>query len=102
MLDRKKAETGVVIERSTLGKARGYWHAFDTIARERKYLLTTVVPEFAVIRKFISEVIEKGWSQFFALSDGEVVGWCDICREEMDGLETVPPRTDWKNNNGKF
>ena len=76
----------IVIERSTLAKARGYWRALDTIARERKYLLTTSVPEFSETRKFISEVIEKGWSQFFALSDGDVVGWCDICREDMVGL----------------
>lgn len=76
----------IVIERSTLEKARSFWHALDTIARERSYLLTTVVPEFASTQKFISEVIEKGWSQFFALSDGDVVGWCDICREDMDGL----------------
>jgi len=76
----------ILIERSTLEKAGGYWHALGTIARERSYLLTTVVPEFAVTWNFISEVIEKGWSQYFALSDGDVVGWCDICREEMDGL----------------
>lgn len=76
----------VVIERATLENARGYWVALDAIARERRYLLTTVVPEFKVTEKFIAEVVEKGWSQFYALSDGEVVGWCDICREEMEGL----------------
>ena len=64
----------ILIERSIAEKAGGYGMLSGRLRVRGAHLLTTVVPEFAVTWKFISEVIEKGWSQHFSLGDGDVVG----------------------------
>ena len=54
-----------------------FHHTLDVIARERRYLAMLEAPPLENLRSFVQDNINQGHAQFVALSDGEVVGWCD-------------------------
>ena len=56
----------------------GFHRALDVVARERKYLAFLQAPPLEATRQFILDNIAKGHSQFVAVADGDVVGWCDV------------------------
>ncbi len=58
-----------------------YWRAIDIIARERKYLTLLEAFPLPQTRAFVLGLMEKGDPMFVALTNGEVVGWCDIRRD---------------------
>ena len=76
----------ITIAPASLDKADSFWRALDAVARERRYLLFLEAPPIETTREFMAAVIAKGWSQFFALHEGEVIGWCDVLRHEREGL----------------
>jgi RimJ/RimL family protein N-acetyltransferase len=55
----------------------GFRRALDFVARERRYLALLEAPPLESTRAFVTDIIEKGHPQFVAVSDNEVVGWCD-------------------------
>jgi RimJ/RimL family protein N-acetyltransferase len=71
---------------ATIDRAEAFWRALDLVARERQYLLFTEAPPLEKTRGFVSDLIKKGSSQFFAVSGSDVVGWCDIIRGERIGM----------------
>jgi RimJ/RimL family protein N-acetyltransferase len=50
----------------------------DAVARERKFIARLEAPPIEQVRAFIQRNIEKGYPQFVAVADREVVGWCNI------------------------
>ena len=56
----------------------GLHRALDIVARERKYLAFLQAPPFEQSLPFYQSIITNDWSQFVALRDEEVVGWCDV------------------------
>lgn len=56
----------------------GFHRALDIVARERRYLAAIKAPPLDSTRRFVQRNIDNGKSQFVAIHDGEVVGWCDI------------------------
>ncbi|KRQ99812.1 GNAT family N-acetyltransferase [Bradyrhizobium valentinum] len=54
-----------------------FHRALDFVARERRYLAFLEAPPIEVVRAFILNNIKQNYPQLVALSDGEVVGWCD-------------------------
>ena len=52
--------------------------AVGNVAREHKYLALTDEPPLEMARAFVLENIQGNWPHFVALSDGTVIGWCDI------------------------
>ena len=50
----------------------------DLVARERRYLVMLEAPPLESMRVFNSDIIKKGHPRFVALSESEVVGWCDV------------------------
>ena len=72
----------IVIQPASLDLADGFWRALDVVAREHRYLIYQEAPPLESTRNFISQVLAKGWSQFYALHAGKVVGWCDVVRDE--------------------
>ena len=52
--------------------------ALDFIARERRYLAMLEAPPLETLRGFVLDNIKRARAQFVALSEGEVVGWCDV------------------------
>jgi ribosomal protein S18 acetylase RimI-like enzyme len=75
----------ISIQRATPDRVDSFWQTIDTVARERRYLLFLHAPPIESTRRFVGQIIEKGWSQFYAIHDGRVVGWCDILRNEREG-----------------
>lgn len=76
----------IKIVAATVDRAESFWRALDYVARERRYLLFTEAPPLEMTRRFVSDLVEKGDSQFYAVSEGIVVGWCDIVRYEKPGM----------------
>jgi RimJ/RimL family protein N-acetyltransferase len=62
----------------TLAHIDGFHRTLDFIARERRYLALLEAPPLESMHAFIPDIIKKGHPQFVVLSDGEVVGWCDV------------------------
>ncbi|HRD69199.1 MAG TPA: GNAT family N-acetyltransferase [Legionella sp.] len=56
----------------------GFWSAVDSVARERKYLAFLEGPPINCTREFVLGNIEENWPHFIAVSDGQIIGWCDI------------------------
>jgi len=54
--------------------------AVDIVAREKKFLAFLEAPPLDATTKFVLYNIEQKNPQFVVLSDGNVVGWCDILR----------------------
>ena len=56
----------------------GFHRCVDFVARERKYLAFLEAPPLDSTHQFVMNNITKGYSQFVAIFDGNVVGWCDV------------------------
>ena len=72
----------IVIQPASHDLADGFWRALDVVAREHRYLIFQEAPPLESTRKFIAQVLAKGWSQFYAVRGSQVVGWCDVVRDE--------------------
>jgi RimJ/RimL family protein N-acetyltransferase len=64
----------------------GFRAALDSVARERRYLAFLEAPPLETTRDFVLDNLKAGQSQFVALADGRVVGWCDVLRKERPAL----------------
>jgi putative acetyltransferase len=51
--------------------------ALDVVARERRYLALTEAPPAEQAHEFYRRVIAQNLVMFLAVTNGEVVGWCD-------------------------
>jgi ribosomal protein S18 acetylase RimI-like enzyme len=69
-----------MIEIVPIGSAHidSFHRMFDFVARERRYLAPLEAAPLESFRAFVLDTIEKGHPRFAAVSDGEVVGWCDV------------------------
>ena len=56
----------------------GFWHAVDSVARERKYLGFLEGPPIESTKAFVLDNINNNQPHIVALDDGKVIGWCDI------------------------
>ncbi|KJC33643.1 acetyltransferase [Bradyrhizobium sp. LTSP885] len=61
--------------------AEGFNRVLGVVARERRYLSFLDAPSIESTRAFIRDNINSGFPQVVALSDDEVVGWCDVTRK---------------------
>ncbi len=52
--------------------------AVASVVKERKYLAFLEGPPLEMSRAFVLENIQGNWPHFVAISEGKVVGWCDI------------------------
>ena len=75
----------IVIQPASLELADSFRQALDVVAREHRYLIFQEAPPVESTRNFIAQVLAKGWSQFYAVRGSQVVGWCDVVRDERPG-----------------
>ena len=78
-----------IIRAITLADVEGYNRALDAVARERQFLRLTEAPPLSSSRDFVAGNIENGNPHFIALVDDQLVGWCDICRDNSTGSQHV-------------
>jgi len=62
----------------TAEHVEGFHRCVDFVAHERKYLAFLEAPPLDSTHQFVMNNITKGYSQFVAIFDGNVVGWCDV------------------------
>lgn len=60
------------------GHIKGFHNALGSVARERKFLAFLEAPPFEQTSQFVENNIAQKHSQFVALANDQVVGWCDI------------------------
>ncbi|MCG9876179.1 MAG: GNAT family N-acetyltransferase [Leptospiraceae bacterium] len=69
--------------------AKSYCNAVDIVAKELKYLAsTTGFPEETTIQ-FVEMIEKNNLSQYYAISNDIVIGWCDILPKSFEGLNHV-------------
>jgi len=56
----------------------GFREVLDGVARERRWLAFLEAPPLPRIRSFVLNGLRTGMTQFVAVDDGRVVGWCDV------------------------
>ena len=56
----------------------GFREVLDGVARERRWLAFVEAPPLTRVRSFVLNGLRNGMSQFVAVDDGRVVGWCDV------------------------
>lgn len=64
----------------------GFHAAADSVAREHMYLAMTQAPTLESTTEFIRTNISLRHTQFVALVDGTLVGWCDALPHWADGM----------------
>ncbi|MBR1199363.1 GNAT family N-acetyltransferase [Bradyrhizobium sp. AUGA SZCCT0240] len=52
--------------------------AIDAVAREHRYLALLEAPPIERATAFVRRNIENGYPQLVAITNGQVVGWCNI------------------------
>lgn len=58
----------------------GFREAVDFVAKERKYIVFFEAPPLEETKKYVHNMIKNGLPHFVVVSDGKVVGWCDVQR----------------------
>jgi ribosomal protein S18 acetylase RimI-like enzyme len=56
----------------------GFREVLDGVARERRWLAFLEAPPPDRVRSFVVNGLRNGMTQFVAVDDGRVVGWCDV------------------------
>ncbi|MBX4896576.1 GNAT family N-acetyltransferase [Rhizobium bangladeshense] len=72
--------TDIRIEPIAAAHIESFHRTLDLVAREKKYLTLLEATPLPQTRDFVMGMIAKGNPQFVALTEDEVVGWCDISR----------------------
>jgi ribosomal protein S18 acetylase RimI-like enzyme len=69
--------------------ARAFNKTLDAVARERKYLAKIEGPPLKRSEGFIDFLLSHNYPQYFAVKDGEVIGWCDAAPYSHIGMDHV-------------
>ncbi|MEW6639329.1 MAG: GNAT family N-acetyltransferase [Pseudomonadota bacterium] len=56
----------------------GFHAVLDAVSRERQYLAFLEAPPLEAARVFVETNLARGTPHLIALSEGRVIGWCDI------------------------
>ena len=56
----------------------GYAQAFDSVARELRYLAYFEGPSRETTLEYVRQNMAENWPHFVALDGEKVIGWCDI------------------------
>ena len=56
----------------------GFGEVLDGVARERRWLAFHEAPPPDRVRSFVLNGLRNGMTQFVAVDEGHVVGWCDV------------------------
>ena len=68
----------VELRQIRIDDTEGFRAAVDTVARERKYLALLEAPPIEQVRAFVTRNVAHGYPQIVAVTDGAVVGWCNV------------------------
>lgn len=66
-----------------------YRNVLDSVAKEKKYLSFFEGPSLEMSRSFVLNNLKDNWPHYIAVSEGNVLGWCDITSLERPIFEHV-------------
>lgn len=55
-----------------------FHRTLDEVARERTFIEMIEAPPLEKVTEFQTKGIDENWPLFYAVQNGEVVGWCDV------------------------
>lgn len=79
----------IILVHASLEYAEFFCKAVDFVARERKYLAALEGFPLESTKKFVGFITANNLAQFYALLDGDVIGWCDILPKGYEGMRHV-------------
>ncbi len=82
-------ENSLNIVYTDLSYAESFCAAVDLVAKERKYLASTSGFPLETTKSFVESIIDNNFAQYFAIQNGNVVGWCDVLPKPFEGLNHV-------------
>ena len=76
----------VHVRRIEAGDIDSFHKCLDSVAREGIYIAKDKAPDIERIRTFIENNISNDVSQYVAIENGMVVGWCDAMSSQTKSL----------------
>lgn len=70
--------SNIVIRRIQIEDAESFRECLDSVARERKYLAQVEAPPLENVKKFVADSVHQEATQYVAVLQGKVIGWCDV------------------------
>lgn len=81
--------TDVKIRCSTRDDFDGFYRCFADICRERRFLALVDPPPPDAARAFTDNAWRRGMVRYVAIAGSELVGWCDIIPDALEGFRHV-------------
>jgi len=72
------------IEYASIELYKSYCEAVTSVCKEEKYLANTTGFSDEQTKSFVEKVISNDFSQFYAIENNQVIGWCDIIPREQE------------------
>ncbi len=72
------------IEYASIDLYKSYCEAVKSVCEEEKYLANTTGFSEEQTKSFVEKIISNNFSQFYAIENGRVIGWCDIIPREQE------------------
>ncbi len=79
----------IQIRRIELQDVESFRACLDGVARERRFLAQVEAPPLERMRQFVADSVAQDAAQFVAVSQGQVVGWCDVFAHWAHALQHV-------------
>ena len=74
----------MTIEYASIELYKSFCDAVTAIAREEVYLANTTGFPYEQSKAFVERIISNNFSQFYAVENNQVIGWCDIIPKEQE------------------
>lgn len=74
----------MTIEYASVEMYKSFSETVNAVCREGIYLASTTGFKDEQAKAFVEIIVANNYSQFFAIVDDSVVGWCDIIPKEQD------------------
>ena len=71
-------QQNIVIRPATMADLESFTDAVNSVYREKWYLATLDGYSLEQSRVFLQRFVDNSWPRVVAVSNGQVVGWCDI------------------------
>ena len=81
---RKNKNQKMKIEYASVKLYKSYCEAVTSVCKEGKYLANTSGFSKKQTKSFVEKVISNNYSQFFAIENNQIIGWCDIIPKEQE------------------
>jgi ribosomal protein S18 acetylase RimI-like enzyme len=79
----------VRIVKADIKYARSFNRAVASVTKEKIFLATVTTFPLDSTISFVQKIIENNYTQFYAIENNEVIGWCDIQPKGFDVMKHV-------------